>query len=47
MTGLFMAAGRAASTGASRQNRFRAVVLPHDSAIIRFVAGTGAVSANL
>ena len=40
-TGLFMAAGWAASTGASPQNRFRAVVLPHDSAIIRVLRGLG------
>jgi hypothetical protein len=36
-----MAAAHAASTGASPQNRFRAVVLPHDSAIIRFVRAPG------
>jgi hypothetical protein len=36
-----MAAGRAASTGASPQNRFRAVVLPHDSAIVHFVRAPG------
>jgi hypothetical protein len=40
-TGLFMAAGRAASTGASLQNRFRAVVLPHDSAIIQVLRALG------
>jgi hypothetical protein len=36
-----MAAGRAASTGASPQNRFRAVVLPHDSAIIQVLRALG------
>jgi hypothetical protein len=36
-----MAAGWAASTGASPQNRFRAVVLPHDSTIIRLCGHWG------
>jgi hypothetical protein len=41
-----MAAGRAASTGASRQNRFRAVLCRTTEAIIRFVVGNASPDVN-